>query len=76
MKRKMLNPTKRTESYGIETYLKHPFDVKISASRISRDVISGGLKPPNNFDAIEKIFYVNHTAFRRSENASTSITTW
>ena len=51
---------------------------KYSSEKLFRDVISGGqggLKPPNNFDDT-KIFYVNYTAFRRSENASTSITTW
>ena len=36
---------------------------------------AGGLKPPNNSDDA-KICYVSYTAFRRSENASTSITTW
>ena len=42
------------------------------------DVISGGLgglkPPPNNFDNT-KFSYVNYTAYKRSENASTSITT-
>ena len=46
-------------------------------STIGRDVISGGLgglKPPIIL-MIQKFFYVNYTAFIRSENASTSITT-
>ena len=43
----------------------------------SRDVISGGLggsEAPKNFDDA-KFFYINYAALRRSENASTSITT-
>ena len=43
------------------------------------DVISGGARgaeAPPIILMIQKFFYVNYTAFRRSENASTSITNW